>query len=154
MYVCVQVSITFDPFLLSGVHIIHPAMYVCVQVSITFEPFLLSGVYIIHPAMYVCVQVSITFEPFLLSGVYIIHPAMYVCVQVSITFDPFLYLSLPIPKSLRLLPVTFMWRDPYRKPVRVGHQSTYSLVVSIVLLGHSLLITFVHFYYNAFVKLL
>jgi len=40
--------------------------------------------------------------------------------QVSITFDPFLYLSLPMPKRQRLLPVTFMWRDAYKKPVRVG----------------------------------
>ncbi|XP_052779874.1 ubiquitin carboxyl-terminal hydrolase 19-like [Mya arenaria] len=41
-----------------------------------------------------------------------------VCGKVSVTFDPFLYLSLPLPKRQRLLPVTFMWRDPYRKPVR------------------------------------
>ncbi|XP_053378168.1 ubiquitin carboxyl-terminal hydrolase 19-like [Mercenaria mercenaria] len=40
------------------------------------------------------------------------------CGKVSITFDPFLYLSLPLPKRQRLLPVTFMWKDPYRKPVR------------------------------------
>ncbi|XP_060582154.1 ubiquitin carboxyl-terminal hydrolase 19-like isoform X2 [Ruditapes philippinarum] len=40
------------------------------------------------------------------------------CGKVSITFDPFLYLSLPLPKRQRLLPVTFMWKDPYRKPIR------------------------------------
>ncbi|XP_046371812.2 ubiquitin carboxyl-terminal hydrolase 19-like isoform X1 [Haliotis rufescens] len=42
-----------------------------------------------------------------------------VCSKVSITFDPFLYLSVPLPKKCRLLPITFMWKDPFgRKPVR------------------------------------
>ncbi|KAL4225919.1 Ubiquitin carboxyl-terminal hydrolase 19 [Mactra antiquata] len=41
-----------------------------------------------------------------------------VCGKVSITFDPFVYLSLPLPKRQRLLPVTFIWKDPYRKPIR------------------------------------
>ncbi|XP_046561089.1 LOW QUALITY PROTEIN: ubiquitin carboxyl-terminal hydrolase 19-like [Haliotis rubra] len=42
-----------------------------------------------------------------------------VCSKVSITFDPFLYLSVPLPKKCRQLPVIFMWKDPFgRKPVR------------------------------------
>ncbi|XP_041347481.1 ubiquitin carboxyl-terminal hydrolase 19-like [Gigantopelta aegis] len=41
-----------------------------------------------------------------------------VCEKLSITFDPFLYLSIPLPKKCRLLPVTFMWKEPYKKPVR------------------------------------
>ena len=40
-------------------------------------------------------------------------------VQVSITFDPFLYLSVPLPKRKKVLTVTFMWRDPHRKPIKV-----------------------------------
>ncbi|KAK3602943.1 hypothetical protein CHS0354_039361 [Potamilus streckersoni] len=41
------------------------------------------------------------------------------CGKVSITFDPFLYLSLPLPKKQRLLPVTFFSKDiTYKKPVR------------------------------------
>ncbi|XP_021369887.1 ubiquitin carboxyl-terminal hydrolase 19-like isoform X2 [Mizuhopecten yessoensis] len=42
-----------------------------------------------------------------------------VCGKVSITFDPFLYLSVPLPKKKRQLPVIFMWRDPYKKPVQL-----------------------------------
>lgn len=41
-----------------------------------------------------------------------------VCHKVSITFDPFLYLSLPLPRNQRLLPVTFLWRDPKKKPTK------------------------------------
>ncbi|XP_033746045.1 ubiquitin carboxyl-terminal hydrolase 19-like [Pecten maximus] len=42
-----------------------------------------------------------------------------VCGKVSITFDPFLYLSVPLPKKKRQLPVIFMWRDPYKRPVQL-----------------------------------
>ncbi|XP_062607024.1 ubiquitin carboxyl-terminal hydrolase 19-like isoform X1 [Saccostrea cucullata] len=42
-----------------------------------------------------------------------------ICGKISITFDPFLYLSLPLPKKKRLLPVIFMWKDPYKKPVQL-----------------------------------
>ncbi|XP_048740346.2 ubiquitin carboxyl-terminal hydrolase 19-like isoform X2 [Ostrea edulis] len=42
-----------------------------------------------------------------------------VCGKISITFDPFLYLSLPLPKKKRLLPVIFMWKEPYKKPLRL-----------------------------------
>ncbi|KAK7102274.1 ubiquitin carboxyl-terminal hydrolase 19-like [Littorina saxatilis] len=41
-----------------------------------------------------------------------------VCNKVSITFDPFLYLSVPIPKKKKIITLTFMWRDPLRKPVK------------------------------------
>ncbi|XP_078342012.1 ubiquitin carboxyl-terminal hydrolase 19-like isoform X3 [Crassostrea virginica] len=40
-----------------------------------------------------------------------------VCGKISITFDPFLYLSLPLPKKKRHLPVIFMWKEPYKKPL-------------------------------------
>lgn len=40
------------------------------------------------------------------------------CNKVSITFDPFLYLSVPLPKKKKTVPVTFMWKDPHRKPVK------------------------------------
>ena len=52
-------------------------------------------------------------------------PAVFLlllCVQVSITFDPFLYLSVPLPKRRKVMTVTFMWRDPLRKPVKVRLQ--------------------------------
>ncbi|XP_076074330.1 ubiquitin carboxyl-terminal hydrolase 19-like [Mytilus galloprovincialis] len=42
-----------------------------------------------------------------------------VCGKVSITFDPFLYLQVPLPKKKRLIPVIFMWKDPYKKPVQL-----------------------------------
>ncbi|KAH9496379.1 Ubiquitin carboxyl-terminal hydrolase 19 [Bulinus truncatus] len=38
--------------------------------------------------------------------------------SVSITFDPFLYLSVPLPKKKMVIPVTFMWKESYKKPVR------------------------------------
>ncbi|KAK7476332.1 hypothetical protein BaRGS_00032450, partial [Batillaria attramentaria] len=41
-----------------------------------------------------------------------------VCSKVSITFDPFLYLSVPLPKKKKTVPVTFMWKDPHKKPVK------------------------------------
>ncbi|XP_012943948.1 ubiquitin carboxyl-terminal hydrolase 19 [Aplysia californica] len=47
-----------------------------------------------------------------------------VCGKVSITFDPFLYLSVPLPKKKKVIPVTFMWKESYKKPVR------YQIVVS------------------------
>ncbi|KAJ8301160.1 hypothetical protein KUTeg_020147 [Tegillarca granosa] len=40
-----------------------------------------------------------------------------VCGKVSITFDPFLYLSVPLPKKKRVIPIRFMWKDPYKKPI-------------------------------------
>ncbi|ELR25343.1 Ubiquitin carboxylterminal hydrolase 15, putative [Acanthamoeba castellanii str. Neff] len=41
------------------------------------------------------------------------------CSKVSITFDPFMYLSLPLPmKMTRRLAVTFISRDPARRPVK------------------------------------
>ncbi|XP_055883990.1 ubiquitin carboxyl-terminal hydrolase 19-like isoform X1 [Biomphalaria glabrata] len=50
------------------------------------------------------------------------------CGKVSITFDPFLYLSVPLPKKMKVIPVTFMWKEYYKKPVRfqiqVGQDST------------------------------
>lgn len=42
-----------------------------------------------------------------------------VCGKISITFDPFLYLSLPLPKKKRMLPVIFMWKEPYKKPLQL-----------------------------------
>jgi len=43
------------------------------------------------------------------------------CSQVSITFDPFMYLSLPLPmKMTRLMIVTFVSRDPSRRPIKYG----------------------------------
>lgn len=41
-----------------------------------------------------------------------------ICEKLSITFDPFCYLSIPLPKKLRLIPVVFFWREPYRKPIQ------------------------------------
>uniref|UniRef100_T1J592 ubiquitinyl hydrolase 1 n=1 Tax=Strigamia maritima TaxID=126957 RepID=T1J592_STRMM len=41
-----------------------------------------------------------------------------VCAKVSITFDPFLYLSVPLPKTQRLFPITFFAKDPSRRPIK------------------------------------
>lgn len=41
-----------------------------------------------------------------------------VCSKVSITFDPFLYLSVPLPKKRKIMPVVFFTKDPNRKPIK------------------------------------
>ncbi|KAK3104177.1 hypothetical protein FSP39_025069 [Pinctada imbricata] len=56
----------------------------------------------------------------LLQGQYKSKLTCPICGKISITFDPFLYLSLPLPKKKRYLPVLFFWKDPYRKPVQLG----------------------------------
>ncbi|XP_032828382.2 ubiquitin carboxyl-terminal hydrolase 19-like isoform X4 [Petromyzon marinus] len=43
-----------------------------------------------------------------------------VCGHVSITFDPFLYLPVPLPQRQRVLPVYFLPREPYRRPVKLS----------------------------------
>ncbi|GAB6020042.1 Ubiquitin carboxyl-terminal hydrolase 19 [Chamberlinius hualienensis] len=40
------------------------------------------------------------------------------CNKISITFDPFLYLSVPLPKKIRLIPVVFFFLDYARRPVK------------------------------------
>lgn len=40
------------------------------------------------------------------------------CEKVSITFDPFLYMSVPLPKKKRVIPVKFMWKESYKKPIK------------------------------------
>lgn len=41
-----------------------------------------------------------------------------VCGKVSITFDPFLYLSVPLPKKVRIIPIVFFAKDPFQRPVK------------------------------------
>ncbi|XP_064487275.1 ubiquitin carboxyl-terminal hydrolase 19-like [Ornithodoros turicata] len=48
-----------------------------------------------------------------------------VCHKVSINFDPFLYLSVPLPKKLKMFSVLFFYRDPYKNPVRLVLQLCY-----------------------------
>ncbi|KAK3743553.1 hypothetical protein RRG08_027420 [Elysia crispata] len=40
------------------------------------------------------------------------------CGKVSITFDPFLYMSVPLPKKKKVIPVHFMWKESYKKPIK------------------------------------
>ncbi|XP_059166699.1 ubiquitin carboxyl-terminal hydrolase 19-like isoform X2 [Physella acuta] len=51
------------------------------------------------------------------------------CGKVSITFDPFLYLSVPLPKKMKIVPVNFMWKESYKKPVRYQIQLSYESTV-------------------------
>lgn len=41
-----------------------------------------------------------------------------VCDKVSITFDPFLYLSVPLPKKVRVIPIVFFAKDPFCRPIK------------------------------------
>lgn len=41
-----------------------------------------------------------------------------VCHKVSITFDPFLYLSVPLPKKKRALPIFYFSKDPCCRPIK------------------------------------
>ncbi|RUS75669.1 hypothetical protein EGW08_016563 [Elysia chlorotica] len=40
------------------------------------------------------------------------------CGKVSITFDPFLYMSVPLPKKKKVIPVHFFWKESYKKPIK------------------------------------
>ncbi|GFO28835.1 ubiquitin carboxyl-terminal hydrolase 19, partial [Plakobranchus ocellatus] len=41
------------------------------------------------------------------------------CGKVSITFDPFLYMSVPLPKKKKVIPVHFIWKESYKKPIKI-----------------------------------
>uniref|UniRef100_S4RDN2 ubiquitinyl hydrolase 1 n=1 Tax=Petromyzon marinus TaxID=7757 RepID=S4RDN2_PETMA len=63
-----------------------------------------------------------------------------VCGHVSITFDPFLYLPVPLPQRQRVLPVYFLPREPYRRPVKVpilrgGQRRMGKIHANVILLG-------------------